>query len=201
MDARLRRGLLRLSAADRHQDHQAGDRPQAERQRLGRAELHHAAPEMGHPLDLYRQSADADAVARRAVCLDQRDRCQGRRHRRQRLGRSLQHQRRAGGARGGLAARQAGHVHDVSCAGEDRERSGLRADRSARRHPQFSDPGRSQADPHDRRLRPAILRLQLLRHGWLQPRRIRHHSQDVENRLARYAHRRSARQPRLEAAE
>ena len=32
VDARLRRGLLRLSAADRHQDDQAGDRPQAERQ-------------------------------------------------------------------------------------------------------------------------------------------------------------------------
>ena len=39
---------------------EAGDRPQ----------LHHAAPEMGHPFDLYRQSADADFVARRADRLD-----------------------------------------------------------------------------------------------------------------------------------
>ena len=187
VDARLRRGLLRLSAADRHQDRQAGDRPQAERQRLGGAELHHAAPEMGHPLHLYRQSADADAVARRADRLDQRDRRQGRRDRRQRLDRGLQHQRRAGGARGGLPARQAGHVHDVSCPGEDRERAGLRADRPARRHPQFGHPRRAQADAHDRRLRAAGLRLQLLRHGRLQPRRIRHRPQDVESRLARYA--------------
>ena len=43
----------------------------------------------------------------------------------------------------------------------------------------------AQADPHDRRLRPAVLRLQLLRHGRHQPRRIRHHPQDVESRLAR----------------
>ena len=76
VDARLRRGLLRLPAADRHQDRQAGDRPQAERQHAGRAELHHAAPEVGHPLHLHRQSADADAVARRADRLDQRDRRQ-----------------------------------------------------------------------------------------------------------------------------
>ncbi len=74
VDARLRRGVLRLPAADRHQDRQAGDRPQAERQRAGRAELHHPAPEVGHPLDLYRQPADADAVARRADRLDQRGR-------------------------------------------------------------------------------------------------------------------------------
>ncbi len=202
VDARLRRGLLRLSSADRHQDGQADDRPQAERQCIDRAQLHHAAPEMGHPLHLHRQPADADAVARRPDRVDQRDRRQEGRHRRQRLDRGVQHQRRAGRARGGLAARQAGHVPDVSCAGEDRERAGLRDDRPARRHPQLGDPHRAQADAHDRRLRPAILRLQLLRHGRLQPRRIRHRAQDVEGRLARHADRRSTRHPcAMEAAE
>ena len=64
---------------------------------------------------------------------------------------------------------------------------GSEHDRPARRHPQFGHPRRAQADAHDRRLRAAILRLQLLRHGRLQPRRIRHHPQDVEDRLARHA--------------
>ena len=41
-------------------------------------------------------------IARRPVHLDQRGRRQAGRHRRQRLGRSLQRQRRAGGARRGL---------------------------------------------------------------------------------------------------
>src|SRR5690606_9810716 len=35
-----------------------------------------------------------------------------------------------------------------------------------------------QAHPHDWRLRPAVLRVQLLRHGRLQPRRVRHRAQD-----------------------
>ncbi len=47
---------------------------QAERREAGGAELHHPAPEVGHSLDLYRQSSDADAVARRADCLDERAR-------------------------------------------------------------------------------------------------------------------------------
>ena len=102
-------------------------RSQAERQRRDRAQLHHAASEVGHPLDLHRQPADADADARRADRVDQRERRQEGRHRRQRLDRSVQHQRRAGRARRRLPARQAGHVHDVSRAGEDRERAGLRA--------------------------------------------------------------------------
>ena len=82
---------------------------------------------------------------------------------------------------------------DVSRAGEDRERAGLGDDRPARRHPQFGDPHGAQADPYDRRLRPAILRLQLLRHGRIQPRRIRRRAQNVEGRLARHADRRSTR--------
>ena len=98
-----------------------------------------------------------------------------------------------GRACGGVAAREAGHVHDVPCAGEDRERAGLGDDGPARRHPQLGDARGAQADPYDRRLRPAILRLQLLRHGRLQPRRVRRRAQDVEGRLARQTDRRSTR--------
>ena len=40
----------------------------------GCVELHHAAPKMGHPFHLYRQSADADAQPRWAGGVDLRDR-------------------------------------------------------------------------------------------------------------------------------
>ena len=74
---------------------------------------------------LHRQSADADADPRRADRLDQRRRRREGRHRRQRLDRSFQRQRRAD-ARAVVSQRvQAGHVHDVSRAGEDREHAGL----------------------------------------------------------------------------
>ena len=75
VDARLRRGLLRLPPADRHcKTVKPVIDTQAERREADRAQLHHAAPEVGHPLHLHRQPADADAVARRADRLDQRDR-------------------------------------------------------------------------------------------------------------------------------
>ncbi len=111
---------------------------------------------------------------------------------RQRLDRGVQLERCAGRPRRRLAARQSGHVHDVPRPGKDRERAGLRADRTTRRHSQFGHPHGAQADPHDRRLRPAILRVQLLRHCRLEPRRVRHRPQDGEGRLARRTGRRSA---------
>jgi nitrate reductase alpha subunit len=46
------------------------------------AQLHHAAPEVGDPLDLHRQPADADAEPWRADHLVERRRRQARRHRR-----------------------------------------------------------------------------------------------------------------------
>ena len=106
-------------------------RHQAERQSRDRAELHHAAPEVGHPLDLHRQPADADVEPRRAVRVDQRRRRQARRHRRQRLDRALQRQRRARRACGRQPARQARHGDDVPRAGKDREHA--RAPRSPAR--------------------------------------------------------------------
>ena len=64
----------------------------------------------------------------------------------------------------------------------------------------------AEADPHDRRLRPAVLRLQLLRHGRHQPRRVRHRAQDGQGRLARQARPRISPNrltvaPKMEAAE
>src|SRR5262249_4287864 len=68
-----------------------------------------------------------------------------------------------------------------------RERPGLRDHRAARRHPQFGHAHGAEADPYGRWLRPALLRLQLLRHHWLEPRRVRHCPQARQGRLARRA--------------
>ncbi len=152
-----------------------------------RAQLHHPASEMGHPQHLHRQSPDAHSVARRPDHLDQRGRRQAGGDRGQRLGRSLQSQRLAGGARRGQPAHPARHDLHVSRPGEDDQRAGQRGHRRTRRHPQLGDPDGAEADAHDRRLRPAQLRLQLLRHGGLEPRRVRHHAQDEGGRLARPA--------------
>ena len=65
----------------------------------------------------------------------------------------------------------------------------LAAHRPARRHPQLGDAHGAEAHPHDRRLRAAQLRLQLLRHGRLEPRRVRGRAQDDQGGLARPARR------------
>ena len=67
-----------LSAADRyaHRAEMLGKHSNGEKR--DRAQLHHAASEMGHPFDLYRQSADADVVARRADRVALGDRCEDR---------------------------------------------------------------------------------------------------------------------------
>jgi len=67
---------------------------------------------------------------------------------------------------------------------------GLGTHRQPRWHPQFRHPDHAQTHPHDRRLRAAFLRLQLLRHRGIEPRRIRHRPQNAQDRLAR-----STRQP------
>ena len=77
-----------------------------------------------------------------------------------------------------------GMVHDVPRAGEDREHARLGDHRHPRRHPQLGHAHRAEADAHDRRLRAAVLRLQLLRHDRHQPRRVRRRAQDEERRLA-----------------
>ena len=50
VDDRLRRGLQQLSPAGRPEDHRRHPRHQAQRQSRDRAQLHHAAPEVGHSL-------------------------------------------------------------------------------------------------------------------------------------------------------
>ena len=155
-------------------------------------ELHHAAPEVGHPLHLHRQPHHAHAQPRRAVCVDQRGgRARGG-HRGQRLDRAVQRERRADGPGGGQPARQARHGDDVPRAGKDREHAGLGDDRGARRHPQLRHARGAQAHAHDRRLRAAQLRLQLLRHHRHQPRRVRAGAQDEQGGLARHARGRAA---------
>jgi anaerobic selenocysteine-containing dehydrogenase len=60
---------------------------------------------------------------------------------------------------------------------------GSEVDPDPRRDPQLGDARGAEAHPHDRRLRAVELRLQLLRHRRLQPRRIRHRPQDEQDRL------------------
>ena len=106
LDARLRRGAMRVQAAGGHAQRGVGAHAEVERQQGDRAQLHHAAPEVGHSFDVHRQPDHADAVARRADRVDFRNRCDAGRHRRQRLDRALQRQWRADGACGGEPARQ-----------------------------------------------------------------------------------------------
>jgi nitrate reductase / nitrite oxidoreductase, alpha subunit len=185
--------LSQLPPAGGPEDHQRHPQHQGQRQPGDPAQLHHAAPEVGHPQHLQRQPDDADAQPRRHRGLAQRGRREKGRHRRQRLGRALQHQRRRRGARGGQPARQPRHGDDVPLAGEDHQHAGLGDHRRARRHPQQRDAHRAQAHAHDRRLRAAELRLQLLRNHRHQPRRVRGGAQDGQGRLAGHAARRPPR--------
>ncbi len=73
-----------------------------------------------------------------------------------------------------------GHGAHVSRAGKDRERAGIGNHGGARRHPQLGHACGGEAHAHDRRLRAAELRLQLLRHDRYEPRRIRDRAQDEE---------------------
>jgi nitrate reductase alpha subunit len=163
LDDRLRRGLVQLPPAGGPEDHppHAGIK---QRQPRDPAELHHAAPEVGHPLHLHRQPDDADAVRGGPI-----------------VWLSARRRRSAAGivdndwielfnVNGAIAARAVvsqrvnpGMVHDVPRPGEDREHARIGDHRRARRHPQLGDAHRAQAHPHDRRLRAAVLRLQLLR--------------------------------------
>jgi nitrate reductase alpha subunit len=170
LDARFWRGLVRLQARHQHQDHDGDAGRAAERQHRTGAELHHAAPEVGHPLDVFGQPAHADLVARRSPRVAVGNRRQGRRHRRQRLDRSVQRQRHLDRPRRRQPARAGRHDDDVPRAGKDHQHAGRRTVGQARRHPQLGHAGGHQADPHDRRLRAAVVGLQLLRHGRLQPR-------------------------------
>ena len=74
VDARVRRGPVRLPAAGGPEDDPSDAGQQAQRQPRDGAQLHHAAPEVGDPLHLHRQPDHAHAVARRADRVAVRDR-------------------------------------------------------------------------------------------------------------------------------
>src|SRR5690606_28402063 len=147
-------------------------------------ELDHPAPEVGHPQHLHRQPDHAHPEPWRADRVDERDRREEGRHRGQRLDRVLQRQRRADRPRGGQPAGQGGHGDDVPRPGTHRERARRGEHQDPRRPPQLGDPRGAETHPHDRWLRPAGLRLQLLRHRGLQPRRVRRGAQDEQGGLA-----------------
>ena len=177
MDARLRRGALAYRPPVDTQAVNAGHRASTATATRDRAELHHAASEMGHPLHLYRQSADADAVPRRPVRLDQRER-------RQKAGIVDNDWVEAYNANGALVARAVVsqrvkhgmcmmyHAQEkiVNMPGSEitGQRGGIHNSVTrAVLKPTHMIGGYAQQS----------LRLQLLRHGRHQPRRVRHHPQ------------------------
>ncbi len=94
-----------------------------------------------------------------------------RRYRGQRLDRHLQRQWRDRLPGGGQPAGQARLCHDVSRPGAHHQYARFGTDRYPGRASQLGYPGGDEANAYDRRLRPAVLGLQLLRHRRLQPRR------------------------------
>src|SRR5581483_2764107 len=122
-----------------------------------------AALEVVDPLRVLRQPAHAPAVPRRPGDLDEPGRRRPDRRRRQRLDRGLQPQRGRGLPGRGDPPDAPGHRVHVPRQGpapDDAEVGGLGL---ARRQRQLPDPAGHQADPPDRRLRPAVLGVQLLR--------------------------------------
>ena len=67
-------GFQQLPPAGGPEDHRGDAQPARQRQQGDPAQLHHAAPEVGHPQHLHRQPADADAEPRRADRLAERGR-------------------------------------------------------------------------------------------------------------------------------
>ena len=184
VDARFRRGVLRLSSAGRSQGRQERAGPQAQRQREivlnfitphQKWGIHSTYTDNLLMLTLSRGGPIvwlSETDARSAGIVDN-DWVEAYNANGALVARAVVSQRMKDGTR----------LH-VPRAGEDRERAGLRDDRPARRHSQLGDARRSEADAHDRRLRPTRLRLQLLRHHRHQPRRVRRHAQGQDGRLA-----------------
>ena len=173
LDDRARRGAAGLPAAAQH-----GRALQRARHRVdggagGHGPLPHPAQQVVDPLGVPGQPVHALALPRRPDDLDER---QGRRQGRcrgQRLDRGGQPQRGSGGARDRLPPDARGDGLHAPRPGPADRRTDRRDLGEARRHPQLADPDPGQAQPRHRRLRPAVLRLQLPRtHG--QPARRGH---------------------------
>ena len=146
--------------------------------------LPHPALEVVHPLRVPGEPADADPRPRRPGHLDESGGRRGHRGGRQRLGRSRQRQRRRGGPRRGLPPHADRHRVHVPRTGAPGERAQVRDHRAARRRSQRPDQTPHQTDPSHRRIRPVVVRPQLLRSrpetsGTRSP-TIRRRAQNVE---------------------
>ncbi len=167
LDAGAGRGAAGLPAAARHGDavrrtgarhgRRGGRRPD------GDGPLPDAPQQVVDPLGVPGQPVHALAVARRAADLDERGRRRQGRHRRQRLDRGGQPQRRRRGARGGEPPDARGHRLHAPRPGPPDRRPAGRDLRQARRHPQLAHAAAGQAQPPRRRLCPAVVRVQLPR--------------------------------------
>ena len=163
LDARPRRGTADLPATAGHAPavRRAGAR--SGRGQAGRGPLPDAALEVVHPLRVPGQPVHAVAVPRWTHRLAESGRRGRDRGRGQRLDGVPQRQRRAGGPgdrvppdadRGGLRAPRPGAHHRRPEVGEHR---------SAGRHPQLGHPAAGETDAPDRRVRAAVVRVQLPR--------------------------------------
>src|SRR5581483_4092656 len=135
------------------------------------AQLRHAALEVVDSLRVPGQPAHADALPRRRDALALAGGRRDARDPRQRLGRALQPERRRRLPRRGDAPRAEGGLHDVPREGPAPEHAAHGAARQPRRHRQLAHADHDEADPPRRRLRAALLRLQLLRADRLAARR------------------------------
>ena len=179
--------IYRVAAGHAPAVRRAGDRRARRGRRVGDRALPDPALQVVDPLGVPGQPVDAVAVPRRPDGVDERAGRRRDRGARQRLGRGGQPQRRAGGARDRHPPDARGHRVRLPRPGAGGERAEVRGDRPPRRHPQLADPDPGQADASDRRLRPAVVRVQLPRpdrqparrgHGRPPPRSRRRWSTD-----------------------
>src|SRR6266536_3045160 len=161
LDGRGRRAAAGLPPATGHAGHVRRAANRRDRRARGHRALPDPALEMVDPLGIPGQPVHAVAVSRRADDLDvAAGRLEGW-HRGQRLDRGGQPERRGGRPRDRLAPDARGHRVHVPRAGARHRCADRRDQRQARRYPQLADPAADQADAPDRRLRAAVVRLQL----------------------------------------
>ena len=164
LDDRARRGAAGLPAAAEHGRAVRRAATSATSGELGRdGALPDPAQQVVDPLGVPGQPVHALAVPRRPDHLDERPGRREGRRRGQRLDRGGQPQRRRRRPGDRLAPDARGHRLHAPRAGPADRRTARGDLGQARRHPQLADPAADQAQPPDRRLRPAVLRVQLPR--------------------------------------
>ncbi len=166
-----------MSAARLHA-RQTGSRKRA------RAELPHAPLQVVDPQHLLGHPHHADALPRRRGDLDQQRRCRHPGSEGRRMAGVFQRQRRGHGQGRGQPPHPTGQGVHVPRPGTAHQHAGLAAFRQARRHPQQRHPHHGETHPHDRRLRPVELWVQLLRPRRLPARRADRGTQGRGGRVA-----------------